>query len=789
MSRLLPLLFLLGTTSAFPPSVMGQERPPDSVLALARAEFRVGRYWHGLEGIRRALDGGAPPDREVLLLLAEGEAGWGNWPAVLDLIREPLVEGRLAGPFPWFLLGRGLAGSGDAPGAVDAYTFALEALEGDPDGSPAVDRVDVRIRRTRSRMAAGDVAGAGEDLAAVLLEDESRGRWLALELARGASEEGNPQATLSFLSAVEPTEVRLRGWALPARALLASGDSTGAEAAYWSAIPSLERVSEQGEAWDRVGALRLARADSAGARAAYHQVLQADPGGRFADGAAESLLRLGFDSAGVALRAAEALGRSGRQRDALRAYEAYDGLLGGAVPREVRLAEVRAHLALREPARGLEILDSLEVADGPDASAPALVLRSRALGAAGRTSQARAVQDSLIARYPDRPESVEILFLRADARQDRGDLRGAMAGFEATAALSPSQNLAGQARMRLGQIHLTQGREAEAAEVYQAYLEAFPDGRRWDEAAFWAGRSLMSLGREAEARDVLLRLRSRFALSYYAVQSGALLDLPYEPDIPAPSSRPPLTERTSRGLDRIDALLRSGLEEGAEWEVETLADSIRKIQDPEARRGGLLRLALELNDRGLTREGINLGWEIRRLGGAWDRDLLSVIYPFPYREMVLQEAAEWGLDPFLMAGLMRQESAFWREARSRADARGLMQVLPATGRELARARGPRGFDAEEHLYRPEINTHLGMAFFSDLMRRFGDDLSILLSAYNAGPTRARRWRQYPEAGDLTRFVERIPFSETRGYVKNVLLNREIYAWLYGTPRGPTGTVP
>ena len=113
-----------------------------------------------------------------------------------------------------------------------------------------------------------------------------------------------------------------------------------------------------------------------------------------------------------------------------------------------------------------------------------------------------------------------------------------------------------------------------------------------------------------------------------------------------------------------------------------------------------------------------------------------------------------------------------------------MQVLPATGAELARARGPRDFDPEDHLFIPEVNVHLGMAFFSDLRRRFGDDLSILLSAYNAGPTRARRWRAYPEAGDLPRFVERIPFAETRGYVKNVLANREIYAWLYGGEGGP-----
>jgi soluble lytic murein transglycosylase len=107
-----------------------------------------------------------------------------------------------------------------------------------------------------------------------------------------------------------------------------------------------------------------------------------------------------------------------------------------------------------------------------------------------------------------------------------------------------------------------------------------------------------------------------------------------------------------------------------------------------------------------------------------------------------------------------------------------MQVLPSTGRGLARAWGPSSFDPDEHLYQAEINIHLGMAFNQELTGRFGD-VHIVLCAYNAGPTRALRWRQFPEAGDVPRFVERIPFTETKGYVKAVLLNRQVYTWLYG----------
>lgn len=763
--------------SAQPPTL------PDSVLILVRSDFRIGRFWHGVERMREALGGVDPQDPTELLLLARGEAGWGNWPVIPGLLEEPLKEGTVSGSLPWYFMGRAQEEAGDTEGAERSFTASLEALSAEGAQPERADGVEILLRRARTRLRVQDLRGTLDDLDAVLERDPARGRWLALDLARAAAQGGETEGTLALLSKVSPEAVRLRGWDLPARALLTAGDSAGSEAAYWSAIPSLRSGAQRGLAWERVGSLRLARSDTTGARAAYHRVLQEDPRGRRATGAASTLLSIGFDSASVARIGAEALARGGRERDALQAYGIHEELLGGPVSAEVTLALVRVHLAVREPATALALLDSLEGEGALSVTAPLLVQRIRALGALGRTSEARAVQDSMVTRFPDRPESVEILFLRADARHDRGDIRGAVQGFEATAALSPAQNLAGQARMRLGQIHLSQGRLEEAVEVFQAYLDAFPEGRRWDEAAFWAGRTLFSLGRIEDGSAVLETLRQRSPLSYYSVQAGTILDAPYSPPIPTAQGTPPLPEGLASGLSRIDALLRVGMDEGVDWEFQRLADSIRGIEDIEERRGLLLRLALECNDRGLTREGINLGWEIQRLGGEWDRDLLSAIYPFPYREMVMKGAAERGLDPFLMAALMRQESAFWHEALSRADARGLMQVLPATGRELARARGPRGFDADEHLYRPEINLHLGMSFFSDMKRRFGEDLSIVLSAYNAGPTRALRWRKYPEAGDLPRFVERIPFTETRGYVKNVLRNREIYAWLYGTPEG------
>ena len=92
--------------------------------------------------------------------------------------------------------------------------------------------------------------------------------------------------------------------------------------------------------------------------------------------------------------------------------------------------------------------------------------------------------------------------------------------------------------------------------------------------------------------------------------------------------------------------------------------------------------------------------------------------------------------------------------------------------------GPRNFTPAS-LETAEVNLHLGARFLIEMLDRFGPDLPLVLSAYNAGPTRAARWRNFPELEELDRFTERIPFAETRGYVKNITRNLAIYRAIYG----------
>jgi soluble lytic murein transglycosylase len=107
-----------------------------------------------------------------------------------------------------------------------------------------------------------------------------------------------------------------------------------------------------------------------------------------------------------------------------------------------------------------------------------------------------------------------------------------------------------------------------------------------------------------------------------------------------------------------------------------------------------------------------------------------------------------------------------------------MQVMPETGRALARGAGIPQWDAEL-LFNPEINVHLGTRYLAEQMRAYNGSLPYVFSAYNAGPHRVTQWQRFPERRDAELFTERIPFAETRGYVKILTRNIALYQGLYG----------
>jgi soluble lytic murein transglycosylase len=158
-------------------------------------------------------------------------------------------------------------------------------------------------------------------------------------------------------------------------------------------------------------------------------------------------------------------------------------------------------------------------------------------------------------------------------------------------------------------------------------------------------------------------------------------------------------------------------------------------------------------------------------------ELLRMIYPLDYWPLIRKYAGAHGLDPYLMAALICQESTFQADVRSPANAWGLMQILPATGRRYASRLGIRPFTTAR-LTNPEVNIRIGMAYFADLRTRFGHAADAL-AAYNAGENRLIRWRDERPGLPLDEFIDDIPFPETQNYVKRVLGTAEDYRILYG----------
>jgi len=156
---------------------------------------------------------------------------------------------------------------------------------------------------------------------------------------------------------------------------------------------------------------------------------------------------------------------------------------------------------------------------------------------------------------------------------------------------------------------------------------------------------------------------------------------------------------------------------------------------------------------------------------ALPRAFWEMFYPFAWRDEVRDAAQRRGIDPHLVAAVVREESSYYPRATSRAGARGLMQLMPATARLMAP-----GSDLED----PGVNIELGTRFLAGLMREFNDP-RLALAAYNAGPNRVRQWLSTRPSDDIEAFVEQIPFDETRLYVKKVVLSWEEYRRIYGSP--------
>jgi soluble lytic murein transglycosylase len=342
----------------------------------------------------------------------------------------------------------------------------------------------------------------------------------------------------------------------------------------------------------------------------------------------------------------------------------------------------------------------------------------------------------------------------------------------------PSGSRAERAAWKYGWWSYKTENHAETVRVFESAAQTFPRSDYRPSWLYWAARSHGKMGDASEASARLRLVQTDYANSYYgrlagkrlsqradnAVVEHAVLPASYQ------GAAPPVANEAA-----IRLLLANGLYDDALNElrhVQRLHGSSTAIDATIAwayHQKGELRRAITLMRRAYP--------QFLTAAQPLPSEILQVIFPLAYWDIIKRHSAARGLDPYLVAALIAQESTFESEARSVANAWGLMQIVPATGRRLARTAGMRRFSTSM-LTNPETNIRLGTLHFSRLVKVFGGT-HFALASYNAGENRVARWKAERPGIDQDEFIDDIPFPETQNYVKRILGTAEDYRTLYG----------
>ena len=289
---------------------------------------------------------------------------------------------------------------------------------------------------------------------------------------------------------------------------------------------------------------------------------------------------------------------------------------------------------------------------------------------------------------------------------------------------------------------------------------------RW---RYWLGRALIDSGEgQTAGRDHLAEIASW--RTFYGLLAAQ--DLGLDPRfLPRPASNDHDAQRELMTVPAVRRMVEL-------FAVGDTANAVREWQYA-------LQTLAEDRHQHLVEMTFAMGWIDQAIAGAWEaelKDLVAVRFPTPYLGLYRRSAFEANLPTGLLLAISRRESAFNPRARSPAGARGIMQLMPATSRLIAdRIRDPR--PNTDDLYRPETNIRLGAHHLARLMDRYGRNRALVAAAYNAGEGRVERWRENASGLPTPVWIERIPFRETRDYVKNVLFYHYIYRQKVGEP-GP-----
>ena len=655
-----------------------------------------------------------------------------------------------------------------------------------------------RILRARIKLNARDFAGAATLLDTKLIAEQTSIADHALFMRADALEQAGKtqeaRAVYQQLIQEYPASLRARDAALRVADLLVkSGDA--------AAAPLL--LKDLAQADDAAALLATAKAyeqssDQNRALISYRRLYFFAPASTESAEAATSITRLRSTTspatAEEAITRADRLYTAKKFNDAVTAYNDAFAKFPATATTENQLRRGIAAYNARKTPDAVAALSAVPTSAG-ETRAEALFYLAQTYARARQWAQARATAEELRKTFPNSnftPRTFVAVGRIADEAKNRVDAayfnRAAVNGFGSSIEVAQAQfDLAWDAH---------EARNfSESSRMLTEHLAYYADKNTDNRgrAGYWAARDSERAGKLAEARALYEAMLERYDANWYGYLAKQRLDVLSRT---TPAKNFPADSIVARAVANLKTVTvaeeTAGPEEDArivkseqlwnigldDWAVkeltkaaETSPDSpkinlaiakIYRSDDDNVRALNTLRRSFpdysQMKPEEMTRE-------------QWD-----VFYPLAYWDIIVQESQARKLDPYQVAGLIRQETIFMARARSVAAAYGLMQVLVPTGRLTARKYGVSREITADSLYEPRLNIQLGTAYLRDQIDKFGR-IEYVAAAYNAGPGRAVQWKASLPL-EIDEWAEAVPFKETRGYIQGVVRNRLQYLRLY-----------
>ncbi|HLH02653.1 MAG TPA: transglycosylase SLT domain-containing protein [Bryobacteraceae bacterium] len=473
-------------------------------------------------------------------------------------------------------------------------------------------------------------------------------------------------------------------------------------------------------------------------------------------------------------------------------YEAAIPQLGG-VERDqarVRLGEVDFLSGKADVA--FQYLTQLKV-DESEADAERLDYIIRCARKLNKQADVKEYLTHLEQAHPNSTWRLDALIFVADQARIDHDPNTYLPLYRACAATFPQDARAAWCSWRVAY----ESYRTDAADTYDQlrnYIAHYPASTDVNNALYFLGRFEERRNQLGAARACYDQLLARFPNTYFAVvgrerlkdpgmeaatADAAMVEFlrgvawPPRPEFPSFTPGPLASKR----IDRAQLLELAGLTDWADGELKFGA-----LNDGAQENVYAYYLAKAAAGRGAPDQALHYiktyapNYLFMPLDQA-PATFWTLAFPMPYRNLIDRYSRNQSLDPFLVAALIRQESEFNVRVISYANAYGLMQILPTSGRELARHFGIRRFRSSE-LLTAERNLQLGTYYFRNLLNSYGGQVELALASYNAGPSRANLWRTWGPFREPAEFIEAVPFHQTRGYIQIVLRNADVYQKLY-----------